>query len=330
MSHNLSPTYIPRNGKVYAFFENRIIASGDDFKSVEKTAVDYLDSLSKHRKKAAEEQKKAAATHITTPNGVKGKILNRVEGIFGEKEITVRLDNGRVAKLIARGDETWSNEKDAATIDPVDAIQAKLDEDYTYDTQSLATRLDKLDSIKATARVAAAANGATYEDQQRLDKIVLLADAEKMEIESALDYLKQADAETVDSEPHGYKAVDQAPIGHSGASGWLTQTAAEMVKDAESINYDKLLAEEPTVFVASLEKGTLESPESVATMAYDLVVNKTAAFTEDDVVEYREKFVASAEMARRRELEARTQEEVEKTTQKEAATKDFRDEELFL
>jgi hypothetical protein len=330
---NLIPTYVHEGGEVFAFFENRVIAQGISFAKVEETAVDYLEGLSKERKAAAEEKTKRTATHIVTPSGEKAQILSRVDGLWGEKEITIRTEKGRIVKLAAHGGNDanyqYTNEKVAATAsEPTEALQAILDEDYGHDRDSLTARLTTLNEVVTQASQHVA--GASVVDADRLHKFVLAANHEKGEVSSALEYLTQADAEAFAAPSPVAKVVDQAEMGRASKDSWLDITAKQIIAESEGQNFDKILAEEPALLAAELETGTLADQGSTAEIALSHITAKTAAFTGAEVESYRELFVAATEQARRAELKERQESTHKQAAKQEEEAVEAPDESLFI
>jgi hypothetical protein len=323
------PTYVRDNGEVLAFFEGRVIARSPSFAKTEETAVDYLDNLQKKRDENTEEKVRKAATHVTTPNGLKGEILSRVDGIWGEKELTVRFENGRIAKFSSHGGEVYSNERSASTATtPIAALREELDGSYDHNVEGLTERTKGLSSIVRTAS-SLLEKGASYSDESDLHKIVLEAEHEKGEVESALDYLKQADAEVIDPIRPEFKA-EQADFGHSKDNNWLDHTVQEMIDESEGINFDQVLEEEPPLFAAELETGTLADQGATAEMALSHITAKTAAFQGPEVEAYREKYVGAVEMARRAELADRKEAMHKQASEEQSQATDAPDEALFL
>lgn len=70
------------------------------------------------------------------------------------------------------------------------------------------------------------------------------------------------------------------------------------------------------MFVTDLETGALADTGVTRELAVAHVVSKTAGFAGEEIEDYREKFVARVEVARRHELASRKE-----TTKKEAATR---------
>lgn len=328
MADKLIATFVRENDEVIALFEKRVIARGTSFAKVEETAVDYLDNLKSERDANTEEKKKKSATHVTTPNGLKGEILSRVDGQWGDKELTVRFENGRIAKFVAHGEEIYSSERTAsAPSNPIEAMQQELDADFDRNKDGLTARVASLSGIVKDASTILA-QGGSYSDEASLDKLVLQAEHEKEEVESALEYLKHADAEII--EPHGFQAVEQAELGRSKDNSWLDNTVQEMIDESEGINFDQVLEEEPGQLAAGLETGTLADQGSTAEMALSHIVAKTAAFEGPEVEDYRERFVAAVEMARRVELADRKEATHKQASVEKDQETDAPDEALFI
>lgn len=312
---DLVPTFVRKEGTVFAIFEDRVIASGKDFNKVEKSAVEYLDGLKTSRADQEKESRQKAATHIVTPNGLKGEILGRTEGMWGEKEITVRFENGRIAKFQAHGGNDdqieYTTEAAGTPSNPIEALQQELDADFGRDKAALTSRVASLDSIisEVTNHLRV---GASYTDEQALSKIALQAEHEKGEVHDALAYLEQVDAENLGYTPPVHSAVEQAELGRSKGDSWLDHTVQAMIDENAGIDYDKMLREEPGQFVAGLETGTLASQGIVAELAQSHIASKTASFTGENVESYRDLYVAAVEQARRVELASR-QETAKKT-----------------
>jgi hypothetical protein len=331
----LVPTFVREGNQILAFFEDRIIARGTDFKKVEESAVDYLDKVDAGLKSSVERERKASATHITTPNGLKGEILSNVEGQWGEKLITVRLENNRIVRLAAHGD----NDKDieyqtieaAASESALDYLESTLNEVPEGTKSSLANRITVLDGL--VVKVAALQSTASYEDSKKLDDIALQARHEKVEVQEALAHLESADAEAFQSPaPFRVGAVEQASVG-GGSGSWLDATVDEMVRESDAQDFDKLLIEEPVLFVAGLDLGALAEAGTTREMALSHIVSKTASYQGEAIDAYREKFLASVEMARREELKDRTkkaEKKAKKTAKKEKKANKVPDDALFL
>lgn len=326
----LTPTYEYRDDQVFAVFENRVIASGTDFAKVAATAEEYFNSLDSERKHTEKEAARKTATHIETPNGLKGQIISRVEGLWGD-EVTVRFENNQIRRFAttASDDLKYTIKEADAPSNQREALQTMLDEAVIPSRAGLTSRLQQLDTIALEAAQHIAAEFSPVE-QAKLHQVVLAADAEKAEVKEALAYLDDVDAENAAPAAPVYAAVEQAEMGRAGADSWLDVTAREMIAESEKEDLDKLLEEEPTKLVSSLDDAAVHNAATVRDIAMAHVIAKTAGFTGDQVNAYRENFVANTESARRRELTYRQENTRQETIVKEAATDAAPDESLFL
>lgn len=326
---DLIPTYTFDGDDIFAIFDGKVIASGTKMADVEQSAVDYLDSLKTERKKSAEAKAKKKATHIITPNGVKGEILGRTPAVWGEEQVTARFENGRIATFLIHGEENveWVTEKTASYSDPTARLSAVLEEDFDRDRESLTTRIAALDGVVAECK-RLIANGAPYHIEVKLDQLKIAADAETHQVKEALEYLESADTEAFKAPE--FKVAEQADMGTGAGNSWLDVTAQEMIAETENEDLDKTLQEGPALFVTDLETGALADTGVTRELAVAHIVSKTAGFIGEEIDDYRERFIARVEVARRHELASRKE-----TTQKEAAAKtevesNAPDESLFM
>jgi len=308
-------TFTFEGDEIFAIHEGKVIASGKDMPSVESDAVEYLESLTSERKKTEADNKKKKATHIITPNGVKGEILGRTPSVWGE-QITARFANGRIATFTTHGsdDVEWITEsiKTASANDPVSKLAARLDADFGHDRNSLVERQQELRALAAEAHKFIN-NGAPHEVEVKLDAIRTAAEAESAQIKLAIDHLDSEDAEGfVPEAPFATHAVEQADLGQK--NDWLDVTTQQMIDESEGQDFDKLLSEGPSVFVTDLDDGALANAGVTREMALSHIVAKTSGFQGEEIQEYRERFIARTEVARRHELASR-----KVTTHKEAA-----------
>jgi hypothetical protein len=312
---DLTATYTFDGDEIFAHHEGRVIASGTKMADVEKSALEYLDGLKTTRDQVTKEQAKKKATHIITPNGVKGEIISRVPTVWGETEVTARFEQGRIAsfKIHGEDDVQWVTERTASAKDPAAGLEARLASDFERDRASLAARHAELLEIATEAHRLASA-GAPYPIEIRLDQIKLAAEAERRQVKEAIDHLDDADVEAY--RPPESLVIEQADLGRGGRDSWLDATAQEMIAESEAQDLDKLLAEGPAMFVTDLDTGALADAGVTSEMAFSHVTSKTAGFQGKEVDEFREKFVARVEVARRHELASR------KTTSKKEAAAD--------
>jgi hypothetical protein len=326
-----TPTFVREGSQILAFFEDRVIASGTSFAKVEESAVDYLDNLSKERDGVAAEKKKSSATHIVTPSGLKGEILGRHDGQWGEKLITVRLENGRIARYEAHAgnDEKidYQRIEAAQSESALEYLEKTLNEVPEGSKESLAHRITVLDGLVVKAG-SVIQSGVANADEIKLNDIVIAAEHEKREVKEALEHLEQADAETFSPPaPYDFGVAEQADLGRSNGT-WLDDTVDEMVAESEAQDFDKLLTEEPGQFVTELDTGALGDAAVTRELALSHIVSKTAGLRGEELEKYRSQFLAKVELARRDELKDRKQHVKEAAVAKEASD-DFPDEALF-
>lgn len=331
----LAPTFVREGNEILAFFEDRLIAQGSVFSKVEESALDYLENLDLDRNTKDVERKKARATHIVTPNGLKGEILGNHEGTWGEKLVTIRLENGRIARFEAHAgndkDLEYQTVEASAPESALEYLESTLNETPEGTKESLAARIETLDQLVLAATEFQ--RHASYEDQRTASEIVITAEHEKREVRDALAHLELADVEAfAPPAPFVTGAAEQASLG-AGDGTWLDETVNEMIAESASQDLDRLLAEGPGQFVIDLDMGALADQGITRDMALSHIVAKTAGFQGDAVEEYREQFLAKVEQARREELKDRTKtakKKAEKTAKKEKKAKKLPDDALFL
>jgi hypothetical protein len=331
----LAPTFVREGSKVLAFFEDRLIAQGTVFAQVEQSALEYLEGLDLDRNTKDVERKKARATHIVTPSGLKGEILGNHEGQWGEKLVTVRLENNRIVRLEAHAgndsDIDYQTVEAAAPESALEYLEGTLNEVPEGTKESLAARIENLDQLVLAATEFQ--RHASYEDQRKASEIVISAEHEKREVRDALAHLELADAEAfAPPAPFVTGAVEQASLG-AGDGTWLDETVGEMIAESASQDFDQLLSEGPGQFVVDLDIAALADQGITRDMALSHIVSKTAGYQGEAIEEYREQFLAKVEQARRDELKDRTKtakKKAEKTAKKEKKAKKLPDDALFL
>lgn len=264
------------------------------------------------------------ATHVTTPNGIKGQILGKQKGLWGD-QVTIRLENGRIAKFDVTGDETYSTEK-TAKVALADTLTERLDAEVTGTKDSLVARIKELKAIKVEAvnRI----SKAKYTEQQQLHNIVVTADMEIHEVTDALAGLEDAEPFIPEAPFSSDRAVEQESLG-GGDSTWLDNTVEEMIAEAEGQDFDQLLNEGPESFVAELETPALADGGVVHELADSYVSSKVAGLDRTASAEYKEAFLTRVEEVRRAELTSRKEELRAEATQHEASVNDGPDEGIF-
>lgn len=318
---DLAPTYHFEGDSVYAIHDGRVIASGkkDDVGDVESDATKYLDGL----KNEKDERKKKSATHIVSPNGLKGKLLQRTATVWGD-EITVRWENGEVKSYPAHGVKEWITERIASTEGPVKALDQRLGTTYEHDRNSLVKRLQDLRIIASEARELLSV-GAAYADEMALDTIVVTADAEAEGVRQAIDHI---DSDAYDPyQPPTPQAMPQADMGR--ADSWIDAVVQDMVSESDKNDFEQVLNDEPVLLAAGLDDEVLYDQGASREIAFSHVADKTAGYVGDDVEAYHDQFLARFEMARRKELESRTVNTRKEAAVVESRVEDTPDEALF-
>jgi hypothetical protein len=306
---------------VYAIHGGRVIASGktDKMEEVESDATNYLKGL----KKEKDDKQKKSATHVVTPSGLKGQVLQRTASVWGD-EVTVRFENGQVSTFSAHGVKDWMTEKTSSAANPVQGLDHRLAKTYDHDRASLVQRHRDLVDIYHEAKKLIT-SGVSYTDQQKLDSIIVTAEAEGEHIHDAINAIDEGQVEAY--QPPTPMPVEQASMGRS--DDWLDAVVQDMQAEFEGIDYEQILNDDPTLLAAGLDDGIVADQGASRELALSHVRSKTAGFVGDDVESYVDQFLARFEAARRRELSNRTTD-----TRKEAAVatsrvEDAPDEALF-
>lgn len=326
-----TPTYAFEDDGVYAVLNGEVIAKGADVAEAEENASDFLKKKEDKDEKESARKKIEGATHIVTPGGIKGKIQNRYASWDSDESITVRFDNGRIVSLATHKiplDQfvTEELEKTAATDTPIGKLAARLDDTYGHDKDSLRTRIGELTEVANEARELLTV-GASYTDEAELDRIVVHAEAELSEVRQALDHLEQTDAEIAPFDP---QVVEQATIGVRDDGDWLGETVNQMVQEAEGQDFERMLDDGPTEYVAELGDAAVADAGVVQNGARDLVSAKTAGLEGEEVDKFRALFVERAEEARKIELASRKETAKKEASVEEPAATDGPDEALFF
>src|SRR3982751_1845072 len=92
-------TFASEDDQVLAISDGVVVAKGSDADEVKGDAVKYLEEQSKDKDEKKKKAARQSATHVQTPNGLKGSILNRTSSWESDEQVTVRFENGRVVTL---------------------------------------------------------------------------------------------------------------------------------------------------------------------------------------------------------------------------------------
>lgn len=304
----VTPTFVFEGSTVIAFLGEEVIAQGTDIETVEQEANARADARREEQEQEAREASKRTATHIITPNGVKGVLLARTPDLWGEK-VSARMENGEIKEFHVTGHERWVNENASKTAssNPIVALRERLDSDYSHDKTALVERLDELKSIRRQAGDLII-KGASFTDETQLDQLRVLADAEMAEVGEALEHLNQVD-DAIAPPTYSPQVVEQATVGvRDDGSTWLDAAANDVVQENSNQDFEQLLKEGPTLLVADLPDASLADAGSVREIALSHIESKTAGVEAANMAEYRSAFISRCEEERRLQLARRTKE----------------------
>jgi hypothetical protein len=216
---------------------------------------------------------------ITTPNGLKGKVLGKVAGLW-QDEVTVRLENGRIVHLPVSKDMTFERTASAPKpTNPVEQFEQRLAASVDGTRDSLVLRNENLEKIAAEARELLT-EGVSDDVAEKLDGIVVSAYNEMVEIDHAIAHLD--DEHTSAYAPPAPFSMQAAASGEVAVSlggkdgSWLDKTANEMIAEAESTDFKRLMDEGPEALTAELETPALADAGVVRQMAASFIRTKTA------------------------------------------------------
>lgn len=263
---------------------------------------------------------------VVTPNGLKGTVLGKVAGMWGE-EVTIRLENGRIVKLPTGTELSAVKTAAAPSVSPLERLQQRLAATPDGTRESLVARSEELESIK-TAAAKLVREGANWEDQQALHSIHVTASVEQQAVRDAVAHIDDAESYTPPS--FTMQAATETTSASREDASWLDDTYDQMIKQAQATDYQTLMNEGPEAFTAELPDAALADTGVTREMASNFIAEKTAGVAREIVEPYLTTFLARVEECRRTALASRKQ-----TIAKEAATqqdqyRDLPDDSLFL
>jgi len=319
----LQPTYSIDDGVITASVGDKVIASGTELEDVER---EVNEALAEPAKTAST----SGATHVVSPNGLKGKILSRVAGVWGDT-VTVRFDNGQIYQMPVTESTGFitENPKTAST-NPLERFSSTLAKTVSPDAGSLQARNQELHSLITDARTTLI-KGASVTDEARLNEFILQAQHEIREIKEAVDHINETEGQGfVPPAPFETRVIDQATVGYKDNPSWLDHTIDQADAEARETDFNALLDDGPTLLTAELDDATLADAGDTRERALAHVRAKTANITSDQIENYENLFVARAEEARRVELAHRKQNVKKEAAQKQSDVDNAPVESLFL
>lgn len=303
----------------------RIIASGSDLEQVE---LEVAETLSASTPQPTNEK----ATHVVSPNGLKGKILSRTAGVWGDA-VTVRFDNGQIHSMNVTDRTQFTNEpvQKVASVSPIERLSSELlrTANTGHGKRALVQRLAELKEIRNEVENHFT-KGASNSDLHEFHRVALEAEQQMQEVQEGIDHLDATEGEGFTPYKPEQQIIDSPDIGHKNDGTWLDSTLNEMVEEARGVDYENLMDEGPTLFVAEQDSDTLADAGDVRERALSFVRNKTAGVESEKITEYENLFVARVEQLRRVELAGRKHTAKKEATTKKSNVDDAPVESLFL
>lgn len=320
-----------QDGKVYAFLDGQIVASekeedvdklehlfekkDDDEGTKEKDEKkdekeDSEDSDDSSEDSEDDDSKESSIkTHIVTPNGLKGQILGKTKGLWGE-EVTVRLENGRIAHLTV-SESTRFVSDEVERPDLIKSFKDTIYASYSHDIDSLVERREALTHLKSSMR-SAALNDTAPIDQ--LDELRVLAETEINEIDTALEAADDLESFIPEAPFESHVYEQESMGGHS--SSWIDKVAQDMIDEAEGQDFEKLMDEGPDVFIAGLDSAIVGDTGATREAAQDFIRERTAGIQFSMRDEYERLWLDRIEQVRQASVTSR-----KKSAQKQASSK---------
>lgn len=332
MGRDKEPTFVFEGGNAYALVDGKVVASASTAEELEAKLASEDDPFGEDSTKNTctgcgadaytkdgecadcradrddNEKNAATATHIETPNGLKGKIMGRVKDVWGET-VTVRFANGRIVQIPVTDGLTFTAEAAEAPANPIEGLEQRLENG----SDDLDERKAELEAIKSEARTHIL-KGASAADEDAFHKIAVEADFELGEVNDAIAQRESDEAEAFEPYNPGIQVVEQESVGGND-SRWLDNAVSDMMAEAESVDYGRLLEEGPEDFAAGLDDAVLADSGTVRQLASSFIEPKTALAEADIRDQFRSAWLDRVESRRRIELKNR-----QSTQKKEAAT----------
>lgn len=269
----------------------------------------------------------AIAQTVTTPNGLKGRVLARVPSLWGE-EVTVRFENGVIKKIPVDKRLTFAAAESAPEGQTsAERLEERLASTFQSDRDSLIARGRELQKIKREA--AASVAGSSDAEAVELSKVATQADYELREVEAALEAITAGAVEAYEAPApiEDLPAIEQASMGSSKAD-WLSKVNSDMVAEANKLDFQKLMDEGPEAFVASLNEEQLADTKVTRIMASRAIESEIAGADDTQREAYQRMWLARVEEQRKGHLASHKE-----AVRKEAASNeppDAPDESLFM
>lgn len=248
-------------------------------------------------KKCDDHRSKESATHVITPNGLKGRILGKTKDMWGDT-VTVRFENGRIVQFPTSDSLRYASEQEEV-LSVTASLRERLNAPIEGDSESLVSRINELKSIRREAQVKIANGDVSFEDESELDNIAVESDAELGQVVAALDHIN--DENTDAYRPPTMHVAEQASLGGNDGT-WLDDAFSTMVSEASSTDYDKLMSEGPEAFVAELNTAALANAGATREIASSHIRSKTAGANPQARNSFETAWIDRVETLRRKEI----------------------------
>ncbi len=316
-------SYEFEDGQITASIDGKVIASGATLEEVESEVNAILNPPAKVDPKEA--------THIVTPNGLKGKIISRTAATWGDA-YTVRFENNEIQTLYVSDSTDFAVEtpkKTASGETPITRLRNTIEASVSPDKRSLKARQNELINVR-TAASQLIANGISVNDLRELDEIVLQAENEQREIKEALDHIDATEGQGIEPYKPDMQIIPGENVGHQNDGTWLDAVLLDDQKAAENVDFEKFLDDGPTEFAAEQDDAVLADAGDIRERALAHVQARTAGLDGETVEKYEKLFLARAEEARRIELARRSHNVKKEAAQKKSNVDDAPVESLFM
>jgi len=309
--------------KVNAIY-NAVMRENPDY-GKEKAMKIAWERSGLHKEKDNSSKDKESMT-TGTYNDVSGRVLGSYVDVWGTTMARFATEFGtyevplaeiQPAEAPEEANPVAEIEQFFSEIDPPGATSASID-----------ARTDNLNQIvQAVSKII---GKASVTDQIKLDEMALSCRLELGELRQsrklAVEDSGQAYLDTL-PQLEGVQPAAGGAFSPGGSDGWLDQVHQDMEAEAEGVDFDKLVAEQPEMLVNDMPDAMVSDQGGVQNAARDYVSAKTAGLKREAAKEILSRFLERVELVRRGALANR------KTAMtREASTESYDgpDEGLFL
>lgn len=264
-----------------------------------------------------------------TYNDVPGRIANTYVDVWGTMMARFATEFGTYDVPMG---EITPTEDTAVDYDPVSEIERFLtDIDPAGSTpDSIDARMDNVNQVYQASVKLIREGKLALNKQIKLDEIALAAQLELGDLKQARKLaVEELGQNYLDTLPQfeGVQPVGNDSFGPGGSDQWLEQVQQDMQQEAEGVNFDQVINEQPELLVNEVPDAVVGDQAAVQMIAASWINNKLVGLDKSAATDIRDRFIERAELVRRDALANR------KTAMSKAAsteTYDGPDEGLFL